>query len=81
MIRISGFLAALVALALALPAAAGVNFGRNVRIGGHDFSRQHFDRKHRGLIYLYKGQPRDPGCRWHSDGRGGRVKVCHLRQK
>ena len=81
MMRIARIFAALCAPALALPAAADVHFGRHVRIGGHDFSNMHFDRKHRGLVYLHKGQPPDPGCRWHDDGRGGRVTVCHLQQK
>ena len=81
MMQIARIFAALLATALAIPAAADVHFGRNVRIGGHDFSNQHFDRKHRGLVYLYEGQPRNPGCRWHSNGHGGRVKVCHLRQR
>ena len=79
MIRLIAIAATVVALAL--PAGADVHFGRNVRIGGHDFSNRHFDRKHRALVYLHKGQPRNPGCRWHSDGRGGRVEVCHLRQR
>lgn len=74
---------ALVVLAGALaPATAGeVRFGRNVRVGGHDFSNQTFDSKHRARIYLYKGKPRNEGCVWRKDGHGGRVKVCHLQRK
>ncbi|MFS8049968.1 hypothetical protein [Rhizobium sp. BR 314] len=64
------------------PAAAGeVRFGKNVRVGGHDFSNQTFDSKHRARIYLYKGKPRNEGCVWRKDGHGGRVKVCHLQHK
>lgn len=64
------------------PAAAGeVRFGKNVRVGGHDFSHQTFDSKHRARIYLYDRKPRKEGCAWRSDGHGGRVKVCHLQRK
>ncbi|KAA1182213.1 hypothetical protein FP026_09000 [Rhizobium tropici] len=73
----------LVILAAALaPAVAGeVRLGKNVRIGGHDFSNQTFDSKHRARIYLYNGKPRKEGCVWRKDGHGGRVKVCHLQRK
>lgn len=70
-----GFLVALV-----LPAAAEVRFGNNVRIGGHDVSGQRFDRRDRGVYHIHEGRPRNPGCSWRSDGRGGRVKVCHLQR-
>jgi hypothetical protein len=74
-------LAALVLpLAVAIPAAAEVRFGNNVRIGGHDASNQRFDRRNRGVYHIYEGRPRNPGCSWRSDGRGGRVKVCHLQR-
>lgn len=59
---------------------AEVRFGRNVRVGGHDFSSQSFDRKNRAVIHLYERSPRNPGCVWRPDGRGGRVKTCHLRR-
>jgi len=59
---------------------AEVRFGRNVRVGGHDFSNQSFDRKRRAVIHLYDRTPRQPGCVWRSDGRGGKVKTCHLRR-
>ncbi|NTF43264.1 hypothetical protein [Rhizobium rhizogenes] len=74
---------AFVALAVTpAPAASGeVHFGRNVRVGGHDFSHQTFDSKHRAQIYLYNHKPQKPGCVWRSDGRGGRVEVCHLQRK
>ncbi|RXT55293.1 hypothetical protein B6S44_11655 [Bosea sp. Tri-44] len=67
-------------LAAAAPAAAEVRFGNNVRIGGHDASNQRFDRRNRGVYHIYEGRPRNPGCTWRSDGRGGRVKICHLQR-
>ncbi len=67
-------------LAVAVPAAAEVRFGNNVRIGGHDVSNQRFDRRNRGVYHLYEGRPRNPGCSWRSDGRGGRVRICHLQR-
>ena len=67
-------------LAVAGPAAAEVRFGNNVRIGGHDASNQRFDRRNRGVYHIYEGRPRNPGCTWRSDGRGGRVKICHLQR-
>ena len=69
------------AAAFGTAAAGEVRFGKNVRVGGHDFSNQTFDSKHRARIYLYKGKPRNEGCVWRKDGHGGRVKVCHLRRK
>lgn len=78
--------AALLALAvqatgnLSTPALAEVRFGRNVRVGGHDFSNQTFDRNRRAVIHLYDRTPSRPGCVWRSDGRGGKVKTCHLRR-
>lgn len=67
-------------LAVAGPAGAEVRFGNNVRIGGHDVSNQRFDRRNRGVYHIHEGRPRNPGCTWRSDGRGGRVKVCHLQR-
>ena len=67
-------------LAVAAPAAAEVRFGNNVRIGGHDASNQRFDRRNRGVYHIYEGRPRNQGCTWRSDGRGGHVKVCHLQR-
>lgn len=64
------------------PLAAGeVRFGKNVRVGGHDFSNQTFDNKRRARIYLYNQKSHIEGCAWRSDGHGGRVKVCHLQRK
>ncbi len=67
-------------VALSSGASAEVRFGRNVRVGGHDFSNQSFNRKRRAEIYLYDRAPARSGCVWRSDGRGGKVKTCHLRR-
>jgi len=75
-----GSLALLAFLATLSAAQAEVRFGRNVRVGGHDFSNQSFDRKRRAVIHLYDRTPSNAGCVWRSDGRGGRVKTCHLRR-
>lgn len=60
--------------------AAEVRFGRNVRVGGHDFSNQRFDRKRRAEIHLHNRAPARAGCAWRSDGHGGQVETCHLRR-
>jgi hypothetical protein len=78
--RLLALAALILPLAAAAPAAAEVRFGNNVRIGGHDVSNQRFDRRNRGVYHIYEGRPRNPGCSWRSDGRGGRVKVCHLQR-
>lgn len=78
--RLFSLFALMFILAVAGPAAAEVRFGNNVRIGGHDASNQRFDRRNRGVYHIYEGRPRNPGCTWRSDGRGGRVKVCHLQR-
>ena len=62
------------------PAIALVRFGQGVFIGGHDFSNQTYGRHRRAMIHLYARTPRNEGCKWQTDGRGDRVKVCHLRQ-
>jgi len=88
MMRLADLATRLLALsALALPlavtidsAVAEVRFGNNVRIGGHDASNQRFDRRNRGVYHIDEGRPRNPGCTWRSDGRGGRVKICHLQR-
>lgn len=64
-----------------LPAAATVRLGRNVYVGGHDVSNRTYDRNNRAVIHLYDRTPRRAGCASHPDGRGGRVRVCHLRRK
>lgn len=78
--RLLALTALILPLAVAVPAIAEVRFGSNVRIGGHDVSNQRFDRRNRGVYHIYEGRPRKPGCAWRSDGRGGRVKVCHLQR-
>ncbi len=62
-------------------AFAEVRFGKNVRVGGHDFSNQTFNEKRRGRIYIYEGKPKNEGCTWKRGKNGGRVKVCHLQRK
>lgn len=66
-------------VALCGSALGEVRFGKNVYVGGHDFSNQTFDRKHRAEVHLYDNQPKNAGCRWQADGSGGRVKFCRLR--
>ena len=78
--RLLALFALTLPLAVVAPAAAEVRFGSNVRIGGHDASNQRFDRRNRGVYHIHEGRPRNPGCAWRSDGRGGRVKVCHLQR-
>ncbi|MGX1788752.1 hypothetical protein ACWIGM_18540 [Bosea sp. NPDC055332] len=79
-IRLLAFSVLALPVAVAGPAAAEVRFGNNVRIGGHDVSNQRFDRRNRGVYHIHEGRPRNPGCTWRSDGRGRRVKVCHLQR-
>lgn len=67
-------------LPIASAAQAEVRFGRNVRVGGHDFSNQSFNRNRRAVIHIYDRTPQRPGCVWRADGQGGKVKVCHLRR-
>lgn len=73
-------LAVQLAVSFSTPAIAEVRFGRNVRVGGHDFSNQSFNRHRRAVIHIYDRTPSRPGCIWRSDGRGGKVKICHLRR-
>lgn len=70
-----------VTLATAPGASAEVRLGDNVRIGGHDFSNQTYNARRRGRIHLYDRAPPRQGCVWRADGRGGKVKVCHLRRR
>lgn len=67
-------------LPMTTAAQAEVRFGRNVRVGGHDFSNQTFNRNRRAVIHIYDRTPSRPGCVWRADGRGGKVKICHLRR-
>ncbi len=39
------------------PALALVRFGHNVFVGGHDFSNQTYDARHRAVIHLYDRTP------------------------
>lgn len=77
----------LLALALAAwgmfaaPAQAEVRFGRNVSIGGHNFSHQTYGPKRRLRVYLYDRQPRRAGCRWVREGGRAAIRVCHLRRR
>ena len=75
--------AIVVSLSLMVTASlhAEVRLGKNVRIGGHDFSNQTFNAKRRVEIYLYTGKPVNEGCVWKKDGKGGKVRVCHLQTK
>ncbi len=61
--------------------AAEVRLGKNVRIGGHDASNQTFNRKNKGRYYIYKGKPKNAGCRWRKNRDGTRTKICHLQRK
>ncbi len=61
--------------------SAEVRFGKNVRVDGHDFSNQTFNKKRRGRIYIYEGKPKNEGCTWKRGRDGARVKVCHLQRK
>jgi hypothetical protein len=83
------FRLALLAAALAAPAAAQeVHFGRNVHIGGHDFSHQNYGPNRHALIYLHNGRPRGEGCRWLPRGAvdqgqrlAARTRVCHFQAR
>ncbi|MGL4496482.1 MAG: hypothetical protein ACRCUX_11770, partial [Beijerinckiaceae bacterium] len=68
-------------LALPSSALAEVRFGRNVKIGGHDFSGQRFNAQRRGRIHLYDRRPQNAGCRWVAHRDGARTKVCHLKSR
>ena len=69
------------AVIIAYPATAEVRFGKNVRIGGHDVSNQTFNKKRRGVFYIYDKSPPKPGCSWRDNGDGSKTKVCHLQRK
>ncbi len=61
--------------------AAEVRLGKNVRIGGHDASNQTFNKKNKGRYYIYKGKPKNAGCRWRKNRDGTRTKICHLQRR
>ncbi len=73
-------LAAALAASIAAQAQAEVRFGRNVRIGGHDFSHQTYGPKRSAVIHLYDRRPARQGCRWIRRP-GGATRVCHLQQR
>jgi hypothetical protein len=66
------------------PALAEVRFGRNVFIGGHDFSHRRY-----GSVHIETTTRRPPwyGCRWYRPGSRyqgrmirTRTQICNLRQ-
>ena len=66
------------------PALAEVRFGRNVYIGGHDFSHRRY-----GSVHIETTTRRPPwyGCRWYRPGSRyqgrlirTRTQICNLRQ-
>lgn len=63
-----------------LPGRAALHFGRNVSIGGYDFSHQTFDSRSRAVVHLYDSAPSRQGCASRVEGHGERVKVGHLRR-
>ena len=79
MIRICLFVVAL--CGSALPSAAEVRFGNNVRIGGHDVSNQTFTKQKRGKFIIHETQPKNAGCVWRKNGDGSKTKVCNFKRK
>jgi len=91
LILVALILVALATVSLPSPASADiiysggvVRFGKNVRVGGQDFSNRTFTHNRNAVIYLHNGKPGNEGCRWvvHRDesGRptGSKTQVCHL---
>ena len=78
---LTALLVAFSLIAIAWPSAAEVRLGNNVRIGGHDASNQTFNKKNRGVYYIYEGKPKKPGCAWRKNADGSRTKICHLQRK
>lgn len=66
---------------LALPAAAEVRFGKNVRIGGHDVSNETFTKQKRGRFIIHNTTPKNEGCVLRRNGDGSTTKVCNLKRK
>jgi hypothetical protein len=66
---------------LALPAAAEVRFGKNVRIGGHDVSGQTFTKQKRGKFIIHNTTPNNEGCVLRRNGDGSTTKLCNLKRK
>jgi hypothetical protein len=74
-------IAAAIASLATLPSAnAEVRFGRNVYIGGHNFSHQTYGPRRKLRVHLYSRQPRNAGCRW-VQGRHSATRVCHLKRR
>ncbi len=67
-----------------VPAMAEVRLGKNVRVGGHDFSNRTFNNHRNAVIYLHEGKPANAGCRWvvqkDRSGRetGRKTQLCDL---
>lgn len=85
---LSALLATLTFLLWIEAANAEVRFGRNVYIGGHDFSHQRYGPGRRLRVHLYDRAPRRAGCRWYPAGSryAGRrlaaaTRVCHLQRR
>ncbi len=79
MIRTAVFV--IILAGFALPAAAEVRFGKNVRIGGHDVSNQTFTKQKRGKFIIHETQPKNAGCVLRRNGDGSTTKVCNLKRK
>ena len=79
MLRVVVF--SVVLVGLALPAAAEVRFGKNLRIGGHDVSNQTFTKQKRGKFIIHETQPKNAGCVLRRNGDGSTTKVCNLKRK
>jgi hypothetical protein len=80
-VKATGVVAVLILCATSTGAISEVRFGPHVYVGGHDFSNQTFNSKRRADVHLYEHEPRNAGCRWQTDPAGGRVKICHLRNR
>jgi hypothetical protein len=87
-ITLSLALLCLVLIAGHSSASAEVRFGRNVYIGGHNFSHQRYGPNRRLMVKLYRGNPRNAGCRWYPAGAryAGRrltasTRICHLQRR
>lgn len=66
---------------------AEVRFGKNVRVGGHDFSNRTYNKNKTAQIYLYDKKPKNEGCKWvkqrDKNGKltGKKTQICHLQKK
>jgi hypothetical protein len=80
-VKATGAIALAILCAASTGASGEVRLGHDVYVGGHDFSNQTFNPKRRAEVNLYEHEPRNAGCRWQTDPAGGRVKICHLRNR